>query len=141
MSQCAQTLLRYNHCLHEIKEVLDCLNIKVQNRLAMLGGSNSSAEAEVVADKPGNIYLGGDNTGAIALSYKETESSKMKHVAVHCSFLVQMTQELKILQTYYVQTTKNLADLLTKALSRHSVELFRPFFYGEDYMGLTQNQN
>ena len=135
MSTAAQMLLRYNHCLNEIKEVLDCLNIKVQDRLASLGGSNASAEEAIAAtaDKPGNIFLGGDNTGAIALSYKQTESSKMKHVAVHCSFLVQMTQELKILQTYYVSTKRNLADLLTKALCRRSIELFRPFFYGEDY--------
>ena len=128
-------LLRYNHCLHEIKKVLNCLDIKVQDRLASLGGSNASAEEAIAAtaDKPGNIFLGGDNTGAIALSYKQTESSKMKHVAVHCSFLVQMTQELKILQTYYVSTKQNLADLLTKALCRRSIELFRPFFYGEDY--------
>lgn len=121
--------------------MLDCLNIKVQDRLASLGGSNAKAEADVIADKPGNIFLGGDNTGAIALSYKDTESKKMKHVAVHCSFLVQMTQELKILQTYYVSTIRNLADTLTKALSKNSVDLFRPFFYGEDYMVLTQNQN
>eukprot|EP00949_MAST-11_sp_MAST-11-sp1_P004441 g4441.t1 len=128
MSTCAQSLLRYNHCLDDIKHILDLLNIRASNRITTL----SSSTAQDI-DEEDKIFLGGDNTGAIALSKKITESNKTRHIAVHTSFLVQMTTELNLLETYHMDTAVNLADQMTKATSIKSVKLFAPFYYGEDY--------
>ena len=60
--------------------------------------------------------LFGDNKGSLCLAKDPADHQKSKHIAVRYFFIRQRV-EMQQVQVFYVKTTEQLADLLTKALA------------------------
>ena len=61
--------------------------------------------------------LFGDNKGSLCLAEDPTDHQKSKHMAV-CYFFIHQCIEEQQVQVFYVKTTEQLADFLTKALTK-----------------------
>ena len=71
-----------------------------------------------------------DNTGALHMACNSTYSSRTKHNAIRFFFLKELVKEGRI-TIHHVATTKQLADMGTKFLSkgthRHLLELIKGY--------------
>uniref|UniRef100_A0A6N2LIS6 Uncharacterized protein n=1 Tax=Salix viminalis TaxID=40686 RepID=A0A6N2LIS6_SALVM len=65
-----------------------------------------------------------DNLGATHLSYNPVNHSRMKHIQIDLHFVRDLVHK-GVLQVHHVHTDDQLADLLTKPLSRQRTELLR----------------
>jgi hypothetical protein len=65
-----------------------------------------------------------DNLGATHLSFNPVQDSRMKHMQIDIHFVRDLVAK-KILYVQHVHTTAQLADLLTKPLSRQRTEFLR----------------
>ena len=63
------------------------------------------------------MTLFGDNKGSLCLALDPADHQKSKHIAVRYFFIRQRIEEQRV-QVFYVKTTEQLADLLTKALAK-----------------------
>lgn len=79
-----------------------------------------------------------DNLGATQLSFNPVQHSRMKHIQIDIHFVRDLVEK-KILTVRHVHTTDQLADLLTKPLSRQRTNYLRdkigqsdgsPFLWG-----------
>ena len=59
--------------------------------------------------------LFGDNKGSLVLAKNPSDHQKSKHIEIRYFFVRQKVEERRV-QVFYVKTTDQLADLLTKAL-------------------------
>ena len=80
------------------------------------------AEFDIKTASPVNIFC--DNQSTLAMLHGEKFSRTTKHMAVKFHYLKDIL-ERQIINVSYVPTTKNISDLLTKPLPRHSIEKFR----------------
>ena len=76
----------------------------------------SILKATDIAITPQTIPIGADNQGALKLIESGVFKEKTKHIGVKYHHLRDEDQKGTV-QFYYVHTTDNIADLLTKALS------------------------
>ena len=58
-----------------------------------------------------------DNKGSLCLAKDPADQQKSKHIAVRYFFIRQRVEEQRV-QVFYVRTTEQLTDLLTKALAK-----------------------
>ena len=65
-----------------------------------------------------------DNLGATHLSFNPVQHSRMKHIQIDLHFVRDMVQR-GVLNVHHVNTQDQLADLLTKGLSRQRTEILR----------------
>lgn len=65
-----------------------------------------------------------DNLGATHLSFNPVQHSRMKHIQIDLHFVRDLVQR-GTLQVRHVHTQDQLADLLTKPLSRQRTEILR----------------
>ncbi|KAJ1034051.1 hypothetical protein NDA18_000923 [Ustilago nuda] len=68
------------------------------------------------------VYL--DNTGCIQVSKDPAQHWKLKHIDTKYHFVCNNVQEGKV-QIKYVDTTRNLADILTKPIGRQAMQQAR----------------
>nr|GEX86075.1 retrotransposon protein, putative, unclassified [Tanacetum cinerariifolium] len=67
------------------------------------------------------IPLYSDSQSTIALSCNSVQHSKMKHIIVWYHFIKEQVKN-KVVELYFVKTDNQLADILTKALTRERYE-------------------
>ena len=66
-----------------------------------------------------------DNTGAIALAGKRGSHKRSKHIDLKFHWIQKQVEDGQLLPVY-VESAKNPADLLTKGVSRDTLERLRP---------------
>jgi hypothetical protein len=76
-------------------------------------------ELGIPITKPPNLFC--DNIGATQLSLNPVLHSRMKHIAIDLHFVRDLVSK-GMLQVSHVSTHDQLADLLTKALSRQKFQ-------------------
>jgi len=65
-----------------------------------------------------------DNLGATRLSFNPIQHSRMKHIQIDLHFVRDFVEK-KLLHVFHVHTHDQLADLLTKPLSRQRTAFLR----------------
>ena len=71
-----------------------------------------------------NISLCGDNQGAIFLASNPAQEHRTKHIDIRYHFIRQCVEDKKVV-LYYVPTTEQIADILTKCLNYDKFKKFR----------------
>ena len=72
--------------------------------------------------KPITIYC--DNQGAVFMSKNSTTNKRSKHIDIRYHYVRELIQERKALEVVYIPTEDNLADQLTKTVTRESILQF-----------------
>lgn len=65
-----------------------------------------------------------DNTGVTYLSANPVFHSRMKHIALDYHFILEQVQN-NALRVHHINTKEQIADILTKPISRHQFEFLR----------------
>jgi hypothetical protein len=76
----------------------------------------------VTSPWPIPIHL--DNQAALSLGGSGADSSRTKHIDVHCHFVRQQVAR-EVLRLVYIPTAENPADLLTKPLPKPRFKMLR----------------
>ena len=74
--------------------------------------------------KPTKMYV--DSSAAIAIASKPGINHKTKHIPLRYHFIRQLIVDLEI-ATVKINTTQNLADILTKAVDRGTFDRLVPY--------------
>lgn len=74
-----------------------------------------------------------DNQAAILASTGPLPSSKLRHVNVNAHYICEFLREFP--EIHYVQSTDNIADLLTKGLDQAKFDLFVDLILAPDNNG------
>ena len=80
------------------------------------------------------VLILNDNQSAITIANSEFSSSKLRHVKVHFHYVKELIKQNQI-KVSYVPTTDNIADIMTKALSKDKFQKIRGL------MGFTTEDN
>jgi hypothetical protein len=75
-----------------------------------------------------------DNQSAITIANSEFSSSKLRHVKVHFHYVKELIKQNQI-KVSFVPTADNIADIMTKALSKDKFQKIRGL------MGFTTEDN
>ena len=80
---------------------------------------------------PGNITMpvGMDNRASLANSTADNIHLGSRHLAIRIGVIRQAVRDL-IIKPYYINTSQNVADTMTKPLTRKQVLAFTPMMYG-----------
>lgn len=78
-----------------------------------------ASELKVRIDEPIKIFS--DSKSAIQIAKNPVYHDRTKHIEIDCHFIREAIQK-KLVETIYVPTTEQLADMLTKALGRQQFE-------------------
>ncbi|KAK9105059.1 hypothetical protein Scep_021903 [Stephania cephalantha] len=76
------------------------------------------SDLEIADTKPKNLYF--DNKAAIKIAQNPVQNDRIKHVEVDRHFIKEKLDQ-KIIQVRFVKSEVQLADVLTKAVSRKSL--------------------
>ena len=79
--------------------------------------------ADMTGDKPKNVNVLADNTGAIELSRNPVYHQRSKHIAIRYHFLRSEVQSQNITVSY-VPSEQNYTDMFTKPLSKQRLASF-----------------
>lgn len=134
LSVCAQHLERFRRLLTELAAVRQSWLIDVKiSAIPYLGSSKISRE-KLHSDRfRGQLaFLVSDSQPALQAALKDTESSRIRHIAIHRSFLVELTRTLELVGLVHVTTGLNAADMNTKPLSGDLVARHSKIILGHD---------
>ena len=90
--------------------------------------SNLAEEFDIVADAPTPIF--GDNQGSIALVKNPVSHEKSKHIDIKHHFVREKFND-GVIDVTYVPTKENVADLMTKAATKVSLDKFHRNLFGQ----------
>jgi hypothetical protein len=95
----------------------------LQSFLIQIGFQDEMNHFEQNENKPRTIDMFADNQGAIYLAKNPTNHSRTKHINIHYHYVRDLLREGKVTLSY-VPTAENVADIMTKGLTKETHEKF-----------------
>ena len=134
LSACSQHVERFRRVLQDLGELRESWGLSFTKSEIPYLGSSTISKGKLLSDQylGRDTFVGTDSLPALRLANKDTDSPRIRHIAIHRAFIVELVRTLRLVGILHVGTTVNAADVNTKALSQELTEKHGDVIYGKD---------